>query len=76
VDFEWRRLGLIVVVAGGLWAAGELLLPTAGAVGLLTRAAVVAAVPAVLLLTGFLSPEERLTIIGLKRIRSGEGTAR
>jgi len=53
VDFEWRRLARLVVVMGGLAAAGDLALPTHGAAGLLSRAAVVAAIPPALLLTGF-----------------------
>ncbi len=53
VGFEWLRLARLVVVMGGLAAAGDLLLPTHGAVGLLTRAAVTGAIPLVLLATGF-----------------------
>src|SRR5690242_15512790 len=33
VPFEWTRLALVVVVAGALTAAGELLLPASGAAG-------------------------------------------
>jgi O-antigen/teichoic acid export membrane protein len=58
VPFEWGRLALIVVVAGGLGTAGELLLPTSGAGGFLARAAVLCAIPVVLLLAGFLRPGE------------------
>jgi len=39
--------------------AGDLLLPTSGFVGLVTRAAVLAAMPLVLLATGFTHSEER-----------------
>jgi O-antigen/teichoic acid export membrane protein len=53
VAFEWSRLVRLVVVMGGLAAAGDLLLPTHGAVGFLTRAAVAAAIPVVLVGTGF-----------------------
>jgi O-antigen/teichoic acid export membrane protein len=53
VSFEWGRLVRVVLVMGGLAAAGDLLLPTQGAVGLLTRALVAAAIPPVLLATGF-----------------------
>jgi O-antigen/teichoic acid export membrane protein len=53
VAFEWRRLTQVVVIAGGLAAAGDLALPTAGVVGFITRAAVVAAIPPVLLATRF-----------------------
>jgi O-antigen/teichoic acid export membrane protein len=53
VDFEWGRLGRLVVVMGALATAGDLLLPTHGAVGFLTRAVVFLAIPGVLLATGF-----------------------
>jgi O-antigen/teichoic acid export membrane protein len=53
VDFEWLRLAHLVVVMGGMGAAGELLLPTSGAVGFLSRAVVFVAIGPVLLLTGF-----------------------
>ena len=53
VDFEWGRLARLVLVMGGLTAAGDLVLPTHGAVGLLTRLAVFAAIPLVLFVTGF-----------------------
>jgi O-antigen/teichoic acid export membrane protein len=59
VPFEWGRLGLVVVVAGGLATAGEVLLPTSGAGGFLARAAVLCAIPVVLLAAGFLRPGER-----------------
>jgi O-antigen/teichoic acid export membrane protein len=58
VGFEWRRLIQLLVVYGGLAAAGELLLPTHGALGLLTRAAVFLAIPPVLYLIGFAHPQE------------------
>jgi O-antigen/teichoic acid export membrane protein len=57
--FEWRRLLELAVVLGGMAAAGEELLPTHGVVGLLTRAAVLAAMPLVLLAIGFVHPQER-----------------
>jgi O-antigen/teichoic acid export membrane protein len=56
--FEWRRLGQLALVLGGMAAAGDLLLPTRGAVGFLTRAAVLAAMPVVLLGTGFAHRQE------------------
>jgi len=59
VPFEWGRLALVVVVAGGLATAGELLLPTAGAAGFVERALVLCAIPAVLWVAGFLRPGER-----------------
>ena len=59
VQFEWGRLAQLVVVMGGVAVAGELLLPTRGAVGFLTRAAAALAIPAILWLTGFVHPRER-----------------
>jgi O-antigen/teichoic acid export membrane protein len=53
VDFEWRRLAQLTLIVGGLAAAGELLLPTSGAVGFISRAAVWAIIPPALLATGF-----------------------
>jgi O-antigen/teichoic acid export membrane protein len=51
--FEWRRLVQLAAVLGGMAVAGDVLLPTHGAVGFLTRALVLAAMPGVLLATGF-----------------------
>ena len=59
VPFEWGRLAHAVIVIGGATVAGELLLPTSGAAGLLERTAVLLAIPAALALTGFLGPGER-----------------
>jgi O-antigen/teichoic acid export membrane protein len=53
VQFEWRRLAQLVLVAGGLATAGELLLPTRGLLGFLERGVVVAAIPVCLLAIGF-----------------------
>jgi O-antigen/teichoic acid export membrane protein len=58
VPFEWGRLGLVVLVAGGLAAAGELALPAEGAAGFAGRALVLLAVPALLWAVGFVRPEE------------------
>ncbi len=57
-SFEWRRLVHLVVVIGGLAVAGDLLLPTHGFVGFLTRLLVFAAMPVVLLASGFAHREE------------------
>ncbi len=74
VAFEWGRLAQVVAVFGALAAAGELLLPTHGAVGLLTRAAMVALMPGVLALSGFFHAEE----LGWMRaaLRRGQARAR
>ncbi len=53
VEFEWLRLAHLVVVIGGLAAAGDLLLPTSGVLGFLARAVVFVAIGPILLLTGF-----------------------
>src|SRR5688500_6867777 len=67
VPYEWRRLGLVVGVAAALVAAGEVLLPTQGAGGLLSRTALWLSYPAALWAARFLSPEERRTLAGLLR---------
>jgi O-antigen/teichoic acid export membrane protein len=57
-SFEWRRLLQLVVVVGGMAALGDVLLPTSGWVGFLARCAVLAAIPVVLLGTGFAHAQE------------------
>ena len=73
--FEWRRLAQLAIVLGGLSVAGDLLLPTHGLVGFVTRAAVLAAMPLALLLTGFAHPQEveqaRALIARARRGRGG-----
>jgi O-antigen/teichoic acid export membrane protein len=64
VAFEWRRLAHLTVVVGGIAAAGDVLLPTHGAVGFVTRAAAFALIPLALWLTGFAHQRE------LERARS------
>jgi O-antigen/teichoic acid export membrane protein len=58
-SFEWIRLIKLVVVLGGMAAAGDLLLPTHGLVGFISRAAVLAAMPLALVAAGFTHPQER-----------------
>jgi O-antigen/teichoic acid export membrane protein len=58
VAFEWRRLAHLIVVIGGIAVAGDLLLPTHGAAGFLTRAAAFAVIPAMLWATGFAHQRE------------------
>lgn len=58
VDFEWRRLTQLTAVFGVLAVGGDLLLPTHGVLGLLSRAAVFALMPLVLMATGFAHREE------------------
>jgi O-antigen/teichoic acid export membrane protein len=59
VPYEWRRLALVALSAAAVVAAGELLLPTSGAIGLLSRGVLWLAYPAILFLFGFLHEEER-----------------
>jgi len=59
IAFEPGRLARLAVIFGGGTVAGELLLPTSGAVGFVTRALLAAALPAALLASGFLTNEER-----------------
>jgi O-antigen/teichoic acid export membrane protein len=63
VPYEWGRLALLVAVTAATVAAGELLLPTEGLGGFASRAAAWLALPALLLVAGFLSAEER-SILG------------
>jgi O-antigen/teichoic acid export membrane protein len=69
-SFEWRRLVHLVVVIGGLATLGDLLLPSHGAVGFITRLGVFAGIPVALFVTGFAHTEE------LARARSLAGWAR
>lgn len=65
VPFAWGRLAATVGVLAVIAVGGELLLPTSGAVGLLTRAAALLLVPPGLLLTT--SRAERTTLRRLVR---------
>jgi O-antigen/teichoic acid export membrane protein len=80
VAFEWGRIAQLALVLGGAAAAGELLLPTDGLVGFLTRAAVTLALPLLLGLTGFYRAEERALLARMlaplrRRARGGNGAA-
>jgi O-antigen/teichoic acid export membrane protein len=59
VEFEWRRLAQLCVVMGAVAVAGDLLLPTHGFVGFVTRLATLCAIPFLLAATGFAHSEER-----------------
>jgi hypothetical protein len=67
VPFEWGRLAGAVGVLATLGVGGELLLPTHGAVGLLSRLAVLAAAPPLLVAARVVTPAE---LRALRRIRS------
>lgn len=59
VPYEWGRLARVVLVTAAIVLLGELLLPTSGLLGLAARIALWLAYPAVLLLGGFFTHEER-----------------
>jgi O-antigen/teichoic acid export membrane protein len=67
IAFEWGRIARLVLILGGGTVAGELLLPTSGVVGFVTRALLAAALPVVLALSGFLTREERAQVRSLAR---------
>src|SRR4051812_22011006 len=67
VPYEWRRLTLVLLSAAAVVVAGELLLPTSGAIGLLSRGVLWLAYPAILFLFGFLHEEERTGLTQLLR---------
>ncbi|HTA13800.1 MAG TPA: oligosaccharide flippase family protein [Solirubrobacteraceae bacterium] len=81
VDFEWRRLAQITVILTAVALSGELLLPSAGFVGLVLRVLWLALIPALLLLTRFFAPSEReqaraIVLDGRRRVavfRAGGG---
>jgi O-antigen/teichoic acid export membrane protein len=58
VAFEWGRLAHLLAVMGGIAVLGELILPTHGAVGLLSRASAWLLIAPALWLTGFAHPRE------------------
>jgi O-antigen/teichoic acid export membrane protein len=68
-DFEWRRLAQLVVIMGGLAAAGDVVLPTHGVIGFLTRAATLLLIPALLFVTRFAHPQELVQLRRLTRRR-------
>ena len=65
VAFEWGRLGLFVAVVGGLTVAGEVLLPTAGVAGFVSRTLVLALIPLALWAARFFRPGELAAARGL-----------
>lgn len=66
VPYEWGRLARVVLAAAVLVGLGELVMPTAGFLGLLGRAALVAAYPLALWLGGFFTPGERAWLARLR----------
>jgi O-antigen/teichoic acid export membrane protein len=66
VPYQWGRLARVVLAAAILVGAGELLMPTSGAAGLLGRAALFAAYPLALFASGFFTPGERVWLARLR----------
>jgi O-antigen/teichoic acid export membrane protein len=66
VPYQWGRLARVVLTAAVLVGAGELLMPTSGALGLLGRAALFAAYPLALFASGFFTPGERVWLARLR----------
>jgi len=73
VPFEWARLAHATVVLAGITVAGEQALPTAGAGGFAARALVLAALPGVLVATGFMRPAEWSGLRSLRPRRAAAG---
>lgn len=62
IPWQWGRLGVIAAGAAAWIAAGELLLPTDGALGLLSRALLWLTYPALLWFGGAIEPDERAAV--------------
>lgn len=59
VDFQWGRLARLAVILASVAVSGELLLPSAGLLGLVLRMLWLTLIPALLLATRFFAPNER-----------------
>lgn len=60
IRFEWLRLTRLATILGSVAISGELLLPSSGAAGFLARALWLLLIPALLTLTRFMRPQERV----------------
>jgi O-antigen/teichoic acid export membrane protein len=67
VAFEWARLVSFTLIAGGIAAAGELLLPDHGVTGFVTRALTLAAIVPALYAARFFRPGELRAARGVFR---------
>jgi O-antigen/teichoic acid export membrane protein len=67
VPWQWRRLAVVVGAAAALIAGGELLLPTEGAIGFLSRALLWLTYPALLWFGGAVNRDERRVVAELAR---------
>jgi O-antigen/teichoic acid export membrane protein len=66
VPYQWGRLAKVVLASALLVGVGELVMPTAGAAGLLGRAALLVAYPLALFATGFFTAGERVWLARLR----------
>ena len=66
IPYQWGRLARVVLTATVLVGAGELLMPTSGAAGLLGRIVLFAAYPLGLFASGFFTPGERVWLARLR----------
>ena len=71
VPWQWGRLAVIVAAAAACIIAGELLLPTDGAAGLLSRGALALAYPPLLWFGGVVTADERAAV--LRALRESRG---
>jgi O-antigen/teichoic acid export membrane protein len=67
VPFEWGRIAGLVLVAGGISIAGNLLLPTDGATGFISRLAVFLVVPLALVGLGVVKRSELTPLLAAAR---------
>jgi O-antigen/teichoic acid export membrane protein len=67
VPYEWGRLARVTLTVAALVGAAELLTPTSGLSGLLSRTALLAVYPLVLFATGFFTPTERVWLGRLRQ---------
>lgn len=77
VAFEWRRLAQLTAVMGGVAATGDVLLPTHGIAGFLSRGVAFAVIGPVLWATGFAHAQElaqirRVLEVARRRMRASE----
>jgi O-antigen/teichoic acid export membrane protein len=78
VGFQWGRLASLAAIFAGVAVSGNLLLPTHGFDGLILRALWLLLAPALLLITRFFAPHERLKARellsdGRRRVRAFRG---
>lgn len=67
VPFEWGKIARLVIVAGGIALAGELLLPESGAGGFAARTAALALIGPALVLARVVTPAELRRLAAIAR---------